>query len=450
MSKPMPSPASTQTETSVTRTETSSLNLYAPSTRLEIDPKYIAALEGQPVNIQGVFFDQDRDDLDYTLLINDRAVGQGTARYVDGYSPVLYTTKPGELNLGQNDAVLTVSDGQHMVSDGKQVHVDEDVAYPEKALKIPIKGIVYCPGTVEEFYQMSPTEDQMKEHLLMIKNELGCNGIRIMGDQDDMSYKCAQMAIDLEYECIVLSPFWINKTAKETVQRMRVFAKRGEELRSQYDAVQLNLVEEPSTTPRGILDDDPSWIVRTSKIPQLWPSKNWHGKYQGFLRDLIDASRDFNGKKLIGVGSWEWAAADWAHLDVDILGDSHYWYSDYGDWRDPSNYYVEHMRWVKQFRKPYYITEWGSCTYRGAWERGADAWRDAANRVYDEDEQVIAIQRYVEMLNNPSVSIDACFLQEFWDNEPSSVGEYGIIKPTTGHMWLRKKGFYTYKSLRPG
>ena len=362
-----------------------------------------------------------------------------------------YSTK---LIPGKHSVTLTARDGKTSEWAGVDIEVDEyGPDYPKKKLKVPIKGIVYTTAVVQEFYQMPPTEDQMKEHLFVIKNELGCNGIRITGDIDEISYKCAEMAIDLGYECIVLSPFWINYTPEDTVSRMVYFSKDAEKLREKHDGVLLNLVEEPSTTPRGILDDSPSWKVRTGMIPQKYKDPRWHKRYQKFLEDLIDASKHFNGKRLIGFGSWEWETAEWRDLDIEIVGDSHYWYPNYGDWSNPNNSYITHMNSVRVFGKPYYITEWGSCTYKGAWERGADAWRDAMSMSapYNEEEQVNAIERYAQMFNNAN-KVDAIFLFEFWTNQsfPYAPLMYEIIKPEHSNSWSRKKAFHMYKSYVKG
>lgn len=126
-----------------TRPAPTQTNLYAPTAKLETDPKYIAALEGQAVEMRGELFDKDRDDLEYALLVNNKTVSEGIAHYTEGYANVRYSVEPSELNLGPNEVGLTVSDGEHVVTDGKPLYVDENVAYPTNELAVPIKGIMY-------------------------------------------------------------------------------------------------------------------------------------------------------------------------------------------------------------------------------------------------------------------------------------------------------------------
>lgn len=172
-----------------------------------------------------------------------------------------------KLAPGSHEVRLTARAGSTSDSTSVYIDVDEDLEYPEKKVKVPIKGMAYTVGVADEFSQRPPSEDQMREHLSVIKKELGCNGIRIVSDLDDILYKCAEMAIEMDYECILLSPFWVNRTPEETVNKMIDFSKNAERLRKIHNGIQLNLVEEPSTSTRGILDDSPTWVMRTSTVP---------------------------------------------------------------------------------------------------------------------------------------------------------------------------------------
>jgi integrase len=129
-----------------------------------------------------------------------------------------------------------------------------------------------------------------------------------------------------------LTPYWINKTATETINKMNSFAKQAEQLRSTSNSVQLNISEEPSMTTRGIISDNPSWVTRGQLLDQWKVLPGWEKRLNDFLKGLIETTRKyFNGKILCGTGTWENDAVKFGELDVDILGGSHFWYKSYGN-----------------------------------------------------------------------------------------------------------------------
>jgi hypothetical protein len=357
-----------------------------------------------------------------------------------------YSTK---LKPGKNTVRLTARDGKTSDQSVEDIEVDEyGPGYAEKELKVPIKGTVYCTGVMEDWYQRRVSEPEMKENLSVIKNELRCNGVRIFGEDDDLVIKGGEIALDLGFDNVVLTPYWINRTAEETINKMNDFAKKAEQLRSTSNSVQLNISEEPSMTTRGIISDNQSWVTRGQLLDQWKVLPGWEKRLNNFLEELIKTTRKyFNGKILCGIGTWENSATNFGELDLDILGGSHFWYKSYGSIENPNNRYLEIIRLFQRFSKPYYVTEFGSATYMGAFERGATAW-NATNVPYDEDEQVKAIDAYVTLFNR--AKIDGVFLAEFGSNvpKPSDWG-YGIVKHTSSRPDLvsRKKGYWKWAAL---
>lgn len=448
-------------------TETTSSNQYEPTVELRTNPQYVAALEGQSVGIDGKLFDQDKVNLDYTLTVNGQTVSKGKASYksdLNGYTELLYTTKPGDLNIGKNTTLLMASDGVHSVHDGRELYVDKKVEFQEEELKVPIKGIMYDTD-IPALYQEPFTHEQMVEHLTAIRQQL-CDSARIVGDDIDLMYDAGKIAIGLDFRHIMISPFWANETPTSYLQRMPELVSKCNELKSISDAVYLNIVEEPSLTVRGILDDNPWWVVRAGKIGEKYRVAGWRGKLKIFIDNLIPVARKFNGDILVGIGMWEhkppnniiadWEGLDWRDFDLDITGYSHCWYPEYGDWSDPNNYYIQRIKLLKEMGRPVHITEFGAITTSNAWDLGGAGFEKKGP--YDEDMQAECIERYKKMfnvVNNDSINLDACFLLEFCDNEPtSSQDEYGIMRvidtsvPPEKIVLERKKAAFKYASLK--
>ena len=91
--------------------------------------------------------------------------------------------------------------------------------YPPQKLRVRIKGVCYCVGTGEatggHAYRLS--DEDMKKDVGDIHGTLGCNGIKIYGDNQERIVKCATMAIEKGFDRILLLPWYIEATHDELV-----------------------------------------------------------------------------------------------------------------------------------------------------------------------------------------------------------------------------------------
>jgi hypothetical protein len=170
------------------------------------------------------------------------------------------------LPAAEHEVGLRVSDGikedykaETVAIDGQSTSAIKSITadpsdlpeYPKKELKIPIKGVNYLIGSHFKGNWGKPVEEpEMEEWLDVIRQELGCNAIKLVGDYDDVMVSCAQKAIDKGFKEIILSPRYEKKSADtdftidEFVQKVTAFSTRAEELREQSNSIILCTGEE--------------------------------------------------------------------------------------------------------------------------------------------------------------------------------------------------------------
>jgi len=193
-------------------------------------------------------------NLEYSWIIDERKVSS------DLDCSMWLPTGEHKIRLNVSDRMkeaftersLSISEGQQMSID-KAVTVDPAVlsAYREKALRVKIKGIGYLTG-MPQWGNKFPSEDEMQEHLEVIRNELRCNGIRITGYNDDDVLRCAQIAIEKRFDCILLNPRYIDCDHQDTMERLAAFAEKAEELRQRTSAIELQVGNELCIDSLGI------------------------------------------------------------------------------------------------------------------------------------------------------------------------------------------------------
>jgi hypothetical protein len=87
--------------------------------------------------------------------------------------------------------------------------------YPVKKPRVPVKGITYelCSRFSGDLWP-PPTESQMDEYLQVMRNELHCRGLQILGDCDEVIVTCVAKAIENGFDTIVVGPRYYKKTAR--------------------------------------------------------------------------------------------------------------------------------------------------------------------------------------------------------------------------------------------
>jgi hypothetical protein len=369
---------------------------------------------------------------------------------------------------GQYEVALRTSDGMKEdaaqtlvpVSEGipvsfKQVlEVDPDnlPEYPNKNIDIPIKGVNY-----QIFLWKHPTESEMDESLNVIKNQLDCNGLQIMGETgtDELLIRCTEMAIDKGFETIVVSPRYykekdtnVDNTIDEDSDEVVSFSKELEKLRGKIDLA-LCVGWEWEVSLRGIATSA-TYEERVQEMFGLRDTnyEEWKKTVAPYIEERLNfylervikgVRKDFGGKLIYSNCEGTHYLVHWDDLDLDILGPMLYYDKKY----KTEQGMLELISWFRSHHKPVYVTEFGCFTYEGASLYGGDAWRQYHGQKYSQKEQAQSIGEQVELFDKGK--LDGMFLHAF--NLGNVLGQEdaascAIMKNDTSE---RKEGFYSYK-----
>jgi len=328
-----------------------------------------------------------------------------------------------------HEVKLVASDG--MKEDSATAVIPVDPAYwpqyPAKKSGIPVKGMIYNTGITRLGTGTSyptPPREQMEEELEVIKNELGCNAIRLSGD-DDAMLQAAHIALRKDFTVIGLSPCYEDATVEETERLFNDFVRKMGDL-ARNDRILLMVGNELTLECIG-------WSNATTYEERV---KDWEARRQNqdrlneLLRSLLDCvPNHFRGKTTYARGCWE--EVDWRKLDFDIVGSNEYWWDN-----DYPEKYVERLRQLRAYGKPLYITEFGSCTFKSAL---VSTYREAEGKEYSQEAQASYIEHYLRLFNTGQV--DGCFVYIFNDRKPDPRATFRLFEGVR-----RKLAFYLYRS----
>lgn len=435
----------TLTETAVTRptsteTATAQSNLSPPTANFEYRPRYI-----NPTSADTIYFlNESRNsgsdtDLAYSWYVDDSAVA---------HSKDYSTQLPSDAIGTPHKVKLSACRGEQCSHVERIVQVDPDQLYPRSALRTKIKGMGYDVGITWKppnswRSHRDLTDEQMKREVLdLINSELGCNGIRIVGDENERIVRAARIAMQGSFEVILLSPVYIDQEIQATIGKVCGLADSAETLKGQSDSEVILVVGNESTLQTKGMYNAATYFERMNEVTEHWGDERYQIKLNNFLKEMLSEVRNhFRGRLSYAKGSWE--DIDWDRLGFDIVGLNEYLKPK---WESRSQY-EENIRQMSRFKKPIFLTEFGCATYKGALQvGGAGNFPEyLANAVYDQEEQVRAIDEYVRAFRGIG-EVDGCFLWTFLERNTNDTAAFGIMRYVEGGDPERKRGFYRYKS----
>ena len=307
------------------------------------------------------------------------------------------------------------------------------------------KGISYDTGIIRNGVNGRGSFDLavVRRELQIIRDDLHCTAVRIIGGDPDRLEAAAVHAADLGLE-VWFSPFTpIDLTSDEMLSLLADCADRADRIRRQGAEVVLVTGGELSLLIKGFLPGDT--IDERIKLLDAPPQQ---------LRELIAAVpariNDFLGKAAAVVrerfgGKITYAAIQFEGVDwtpFDYVGVDLYRTAEIAD------QFRDGVRALVAQGKPVAITEFGSATYRGAGDRGARGgliveW-DAAgviplrldgDYIRDEDEQATYLRELLDVFN--AEGVDSAFVFTFAGyaaphradpHEDLDRASYGIVK----------------------
>jgi hypothetical protein len=231
-----------------------------------------------------------------------------------------------------------------------------------------IKGIDYDLGVVyAEGISSRPTFDQaiVKREIEIIKNDLHCNAIRLNGHDIQRLTFAGECALDQGLQVWFL-PKYVDATEQATLPYLAECARTAEKLRQRSPDVVFIVGCEFTMFLNGILEG-------ANILERLGNPSNWErirrGEHNRPLNDFLakvvaEIRQYFHGP--LTYASLPIEKVDWELFD--IVGLDHY--------REARNRHTYRETLERYFTsgKPVVITEFGSCAYRGAEDKGARGW----------------------------------------------------------------------------
>lgn len=215
-----------------------------------------------------------------------------------------------------------------------------------------------------------PDFDQatVRREMQIIAGDLGCSAVRIFGQDRGRLRTAAEHALEAGLR-VWLSPDLFNADQRQWLAYLARCAQDAQQLRS--PDVVFVVGRELTFFMRGLVRGaDPLSRMRTfSSVPRLLLSTavkgSWNRNLGRFLSGAAETVRaEFAGPVTYAAGEWE--QVDWSIFDI-VSTDLYRNAANAVGFRDKLQPYLGHG-------KPLAITEFGSCTYRGAAAEGAMGW----------------------------------------------------------------------------
>jgi len=304
-------------------------------------------------------------------------------------------------------------------------------------------GFIYKGGTSRD--RLTP--EVVERELRVIRDDLHCNAVRIMGGDPDRLELAATRAADLGLE-VWFSPYPLELGADEMLALFADCAGRAERLRRRGAEVvfvagaELSLMSS-EFLPGDSMEERLQFLLRPDRPSDLVPQLA--ARINDFLGQAVKVVRErFHGRVTYAAVPVE--RVDWTPFDivsVDLYRTS-----------GMADRFVDGVRTLVAQGKPVAITEFGSATYRGAGDDGARGLEIAQvdpdtrapvriNGVYDRDEegQAAYLRELLEVFE--AEGIDSTFVFTFAlyqylhrpDGDPRDdldLASYGVVKVLEG------------------
>jgi hypothetical protein len=281
------------------------------------------------------------------------------------------------------------------------------------------------------------TEDAVRADLTAIVEQLHCQSIRVSGGDLDRVDVAAGHAAELGLE-VWYAPFPVDLTPEETIALHADGAARAKRLRDTGAEVVYVAGCEATLFGKGFFPGE-TWQDRITTMQtadvEFWKSLgDVIGRFNGFLAEVVTTVRAvFDGKVSYAAGPWE--HIDWAPFDY--IG------SDGYRSEDNAATYAEEIRALTKHGKPVAITEFGTCAYRGAGDRGGMAWQPPADAVPDEQEQVRYLTELLDVFEAEGVDTALWFsFAAFGAVGDKDLSSYGVVRMLDDTSWEPKAVFH--------
>lgn len=305
--------------------------------------------------------------------------------------------------------------------------------------------------------------DAVHRELEIIKNDLHCNAVRIVGTDIERLLIATEDALKQGLE-VWLSPWHPEKSAQETLDCIVTCAAAAEALRQRFPALVFILGSELTIFMQGIIPGKTFLERIESPTFREYIQTGAHNQpLQAFLTKAVEAVRQvFHGS--VTYASVQLEAVDWSLFDFVCL-------DHYRGARDRDAYATSLKRYFLH-NKPVIITEFGCCTYQGAENAGGKGFLIAdllktprqLNGIYVRDERLQAQELSDLFTLLKGAGVDGAFVFTFvapiypYNEDPRydlDMASYSLVKSYTDKhgisypdmTWEPKEAFRTIAGL---
>jgi hypothetical protein len=280
-----------------------------------------------------------------------------------------------------------------------------------------VRGIGYDTGFTLAGRQGRPVgEAVVRRELEIIRDDLHCTAVRLIGNDLDRMESAARRAAELGLE-VWFSPYPFELGPDEMLDLFADGAERAERIRRGGAEVVFVTGAELSLFNTGFLPGD-SLQERTANLLGGRPEARAQlaglpARVNAFLARAVAVVRErFGGK--VTYASIPFERVDWTPFDI-VSVDAH-------RSKEVAHVYQQGIRALVAQGKPVAITEFGCSTYRGAADRGArggeivetdgiDLVRLDGDYVRDEEEQATYLRELLDVFL--AEGVDAAFVCTF-------------------------------------
>ncbi|MEV4354348.1 hypothetical protein [Nonomuraea sp. NPDC049625] len=301
------------------------------------------------------------------------------------------------------------------------------------------KGINYDVGFLpgDSLSRRSFHIEDVRRDMRTIAEDLHCASVRISGRDPERVEAAAREAAAAGLE-IWFTPFPVDLTQDAMLEVFADAARRAESVRRDGAEVVLVTGCEITAFGHGFIDGD-GYGDRLGAMMagdmEWWTSlMQVMPRFNAYLAKVAETVRPLFGGRL-SYASAPWEPVDWAPFDVAGVDAYRAAYNAH-DFADELSDQFKHG-------KPVAVTEFGTCAYRGAGERGGSAWVVPEDAVRDEGEQVRYFTELMDVFEQEGVETALWFTFAAF-NRPgeADLGSYGVVRMLDERRWEPKEVFH--------
>ncbi|YCK40648.1 hypothetical protein ACNF49_43290 [Actinomadura sp. ATCC 39365] len=301
------------------------------------------------------------------------------------------------------------------------------------------KGINYDTGFLNgpQLTRRTFDPDVVAREMRVIADELHCTAVRVSGGDPDRLSVAAERAAAAGLE-VWFAPFPVDATAEQAVALYADCAARAESLRRAGAEVVLVAGCESSAFCHGFIPGatyGERLAAMTTADLAWWQSTaaDVAPRFNAFLAEAAAAVRArFGGRLTYASGPWE--LIDWTPFDI-VGVDAYRAAYNAADFPAELRAHLTHG-------KPVAVTEFGTCAYKGAGERGGSAYVVPEGAVPDEGEQVRYLEELLDVFEAESLEAAFWFTFAAYNRRGADdLGSYGVVRMLDETRWEPKEVF---------